>query len=253
MKAQSRQALDAMLAGARQAAALRRRSVSEASDGALRRVLGISDSAICRRVAMTPRVSRRIADKLRTMMQEDEDTSLGALLADDLPTNPDAVRFVDEAGEGTPTAPSSAEEATPTAVPLPEAERLIRLVAAAIRLSSTGAILGREDLDGALSLYGVEAVDFALQNRGRVPDWMREAAGGRSDMHGQLAATCIVCLAESTGGAAAEAVIRDAQAYDPLPIGAGEARDGAVRLGAEAVAFAASYDPDASGDPDETM
>ncbi|HRJ69003.1 MAG TPA: hypothetical protein PK812_05280 [Beijerinckiaceae bacterium] len=252
MTPHARQVLETMLAQARQAAAQHLQSVADAPDPALSRVIGIADPALCRRIAATPRVARRIADRLRTATADEIARARTSTLADALPTDPDAIRLADADDEMADAAASDGKaEAVPT--PLPEAERLLRMIAAAIRLSSSGALLGRDEIDDALSLYGVEAVDFALQSRSDVPAWMREAAGSRSDIHRQFAASCIVCLAESLPSPASAGMIDAVQVHDPVPIVGSQPRAGAERLAASAVTFAASYVPGNAADAAEMM
>lgn len=238
MTPQAREALAVQLDRARTVAAARATQVRTAPDAVLCRVMGIADAAACRRIASTARVARRIWEPLRAGLAEQERQAPAVPLEEDFPTDPDAVRLVDDTGPQ----PDGADGGQPAATaPVPDGERIVRMVAAAIRLSSTGVLLTRDDLDGALSLHGAEAVDFGLANRSHVPAWMREAAGSRDDLHRQLAASCVAALAQTLPPEVAEPTCAALLTHEPLPLGTGAARAGAERLAQLAVDFAATY------------
>ena len=225
MTPQKREDLAILLETARLAGARRAKLFADAPDAALVEILGINNPVVCRRIVATPRIARRLEQRLHT-----------ALAQQPVIVSPDV-----------PAVAESAPVASPLASPVahqPEIafSDLSSAIAAAIQLSAAGALVGASDIANVSSRFGDAAVTFALTHRRIVPAWMQAVAGGREDVLRQLAATSILCWAD---GRAMYHLTEAAEADDPLDMDDAEARHGAAALAGAAVDFLTTGHADA--------
>lgn len=214
-----REALAFLLDDAKQAVRRRSARFAAAPDAALVRLTGFANPALCRRLVDTPRIARRLEPRLDSAIEAERRRAEAEIAQ---------ARLAElQAAEAALAAPALAENpggggAEPAAISY---DGLLAAIAAAIRLSTSGALITAAEIADLSSRFGEAAVNSGLKSRTLVPAWMRAVAGDRQDVVLQLAATAIACWDHGTDVYAAFSAT-----HDPLPIDDPATRKQAAQL-----------------------